>query len=124
MWKSGIVSSAACAVLFSVVGASSASAQILDRVGTTCGRAVVTVKFQQEEAKREVDVEVYSTSRGERWRVELRDTNGKLLHRMNRTTGRDGAFDVWRFVPPKSKRIDVSVTGPSGQDCSIQLAAT
>ena len=123
MWRTGIVSSAVCGVLFTVVGASPASAQMLDRVGTTCGQAVVTVKFQQEEAKREVDVEVYSTSRGEKWRVEFRNAKGKLLNRMNRTTGRDGAFDVWRFVPPKSKKIDVNVTGPSDQNCSISLTA-
>jgi len=121
MLRTGIVSSAALAILLTAVGASSASAQMLDRTGIMCGQAIVTAKFQQEGPKREVDVEVYATSRGEKWRVEFREANGKLLNRMNRTTGRDAAFDVWRFVPPTSKRIDVSLAGPSGQECSIRL---
>ncbi len=121
MWITRIVSGAACVVLYTAVGASPASAQMIDRTGIMCGQAVVTAKFQQEGAKREVDVEVYSTSRGEEWRVEFRAANGKLLNRMNRTTGRDAAFDVWRYVPPKSASIDVSVAGPSGQDCLIRL---
>jgi hypothetical protein len=123
MWISGIVSGAACVALFTAAGASPASAQMIDRTGMMCGQAVVTAKFQQEGAKREVDVEVYSTSRGEKWRLEFRAANGKLLHRIKRNTGRDAAFDVWRFVPPKSKTIDVSLAGPSGQDCAIRLTA-
>lgn len=123
MWISGIVSGTACVVLFTAAGASPASAQMIDRTGIMCGQAVVTAKFQQEGAKREVDVEVYSTSRGEEWRLEFRAANGKLLNRMKRTTDRNAAFDVWRYVPPKSKKIDVSLAGPSGQDCLIRLTA-
>ncbi len=96
---------------------------MIDRTGIMCGQAVVTAKFQQEGAKREVDVEVYSTSRGEEWRVEFRAANGKLLNRMKLTTDRDAAFDVWRYVPPKSKKIDVSLAGPSGEVCTIRLVA-
>lgn len=123
MLRTGIASGAVCLMLVTVAGAPPASAQMLDRVGITCGQALVTAKFQQEGPKREVDVEVYSTSRGEKWRLEMREANGKLLHRIHRTTGRDSAFDVWRYVPPKSQVIDVSLAGPSGQDCLIRLTA-
>jgi hypothetical protein len=123
MLRTGIASGAVCVMLFAVASATPASAQMIDRAGLMCGQAVVTAKFQQEGSKREVDVEVYSTSRGEKWRLEIREANGKLLHRINRATGRDAAFDVWRYVPPKSKVIDVSLAGPSGQECSIRLTA-
>ncbi len=123
MLRTGVVSGAVCVALFVVAGASPASAQMIDRAGIMCGQAIVTAKFQQEGPKREVDVEVYSTSRGEKWRLEIRKANGKLLNRIHRTTGRDAAFDVWRYVPPESKIIDVILAGPSGQDCSIRLAA-
>jgi hypothetical protein len=123
MLRTGLVSGAVCLVVLTTVGAAPASARMLDRAGIMCGQAVVTAKFQQEGAKREVDVEVYSTSRGEEWRLEFREANGKLLNRLTRTTGRDAAFDVWRYVPPKSKVIDVILVGPSGQDCSIRLTA-
>ena len=122
MLKIKVLSGAVCVMLLTAFGASAASAQMIDRAGKMCGNAVVTAKFQQEDEKREVDVEVYSTSRGEKWRVEMRTANGKVLHRMNRTTGRDAAFDVWRYVPPTTKKIEVSLTGPSGEDCSITLA--
>lgn len=123
MLRTGIVSSAVGVTLLMAVGASPASAQMIDRAGIICGQAVVTAKFQQEGPKREVDVEVYSTSRGEKWRLEIRAANGKLLHRINRTTDRGAAFDVWRYVPPKSQKIDVILSRPSGQDCSITLTA-
>jgi hypothetical protein len=123
MLKTGIVSGAACVMLFTAAGAVPAAAVMIDRAGIVCGQAVVTAKFQQEGPKREVDVEVYSTSRGEKWRLEIRKANGKLLNRINRTTGRDSAFDVWRYVPPTSQVIDVSLAGPSDQNCSIRLTA-
>jgi hypothetical protein len=123
MLRTWIVSGAVGLVVLTTVGAAPASAQMLDRVGIMCGQAVVTAKFQQEGAKREVDVEVYSTSRGEKWRLEFREANGKVLNRLTRTTDSDAAFDVWRYVPPKSKRIDVSLAGPSGEDCLIRLTA-
>ena len=124
MLRTGIVSAVACAIMFTAIGASPASAQMIDRAGERCGKALVTAKFQQEGPKREVDVEVYATSRGEKWRVEIRDESGKLLHRINRTTGRDFAFDVWRYVPPQTTQVDVSLSGPAGQGCSISLTAS
>lgn len=123
MLKMGIVSGAVCSVLFTALSAAPASAQMLDRVGKMCGNAVVTAKFQQEGPKREVDVEVYYTSRGEKWRLEIRGANGELLHRISRTTDRDFAFDVWRYVPAKTKKIDVKLFGPASEDCFIQLTA-
>lgn len=69
MLKTGIVSAAAGVMLVTAAGASPVSAQMIDRAGKMCGQAVVTAKFQQEGSKREVDIEVYSTSRGEKWRL-------------------------------------------------------
>jgi hypothetical protein len=117
------VSGAVCVIVLTAAGISPASAQMLDRAGTMCGQAIVTAKFQQEEGKREVDVEVYSTARGERWRIEIRAANGKVLHRISRTTGRDAAFDVWRYVPPNTKSVEVKLSGPASEDCSIDLTA-
>ena len=51
---SGIVSGAGCLVPFTAAGASRASAQMIDRTGIMYGQAVVTAKFQQEGAKREL----------------------------------------------------------------------
>lgn len=123
MFKRSVIFGAACAVLFATAFASPASARMIDRVGKMCGDAVVTAKFQQEDLKREVDVEVYSTSRGEKWRLQIREANGPVLHRITRTTGRDAAFDVWRYVPTSVNKIDVRISGPSGQGCSIRLAS-
>jgi hypothetical protein len=96
---------------------------MIDRVGKMCGEAVVTAKFQQEETQREVDVEVYSSARGEKWRLVVRAADGPVLHRVTRTTGRDGAFDVWRYVASSINKIDIKVSGPSSQGCSIRLEA-
>ena len=123
MLRTGIVAGTVCVMLFTAVGASPASAEMIDRAGKMCEQAVVTAKFQQEGPKREVDVEVYSTSRGEKWLVKIQTANGKVLHRINRTTDRNAAFDVWRYVPPTTKKVDVSLSGPSGQNCSINLEA-
>lgn len=118
-----MVSGAVCALLITAAIAPPASARMIDRVGEICGDALVTAKMQQEDGKREVDVEVYSSSRGETWRLEIRGRNGKVLHRINRTTDRDAAFDVWRYVPLNANQIDVRLAGPSGQACSINLTA-
>ena len=123
MLKTGILSSSALVMFFTATGTSPASAEMIDRVGKVCGQAIVTAKFQQEDSKREVDVEVYASSRGEKWRLEIRAANGTVLHRINRTTGSDAAFDVWRYVPPTTKKIDVNLSGPSDQSCSINLVA-
>jgi hypothetical protein len=123
MLKIGILSSATLAMFVTATGTSPASAEMLDRTGIMCGQAIVTSKFQQEGAKREVDVEVYASSRGEKWRLEIRTANGTVLHRINRTTGSDAAFDVWRYVPPTTKKINVNLSGPSDQSCSINLVA-
>jgi hypothetical protein len=123
MIKTAMISGAVCTMLITTITASPASARMLDRVGTTCGQALVTAKFQQEDDEREVDVEVYSRSRGEKWRLEIRDAQGKVLHRMKRTTGRDAAFDVWRYVPLNTTKVDVRVSGPSGQACVITLTS-
>lgn len=49
--------------------------------------------------------------------------NGEVLHRLNRTTGRDAAFDVRRDVPLNVKQIDVRLTAPASQACSLELTA-
>ncbi len=123
MLRIEILSGATLAMLFFAAGAAPASAEMIDRTGIVCGQAIVTAKFQQEGPKREVDVEVYASSRGEKWRLDIRAANGTVLHRINRTTGSDSAFDVWRYVPPTTKSINVNLSGPSDQSCSINLVA-
>jgi len=54
MLKTGIVLGAACVMLFTAAGVAPASAQMIDRTGIICGQAVVTAKFQQDGAKREL----------------------------------------------------------------------
>jgi hypothetical protein len=121
MFKIAGVSAAVCALAITAVIAPPASARMIDRIGQMCGETLVTAKLQKEDGKQEVDVEVYSTSRGEKWRLEIRGGDGKVLHRLNRTTGRDAAFDVWRYVPFNAKQIDVRLTGPAGQACELEL---
>jgi len=121
VFKIAVVSVAVCALVGTAVIAPPASARMIDRTGQMCGETLVTAKLQKEDGKQEVDVEVYSTSRGEKWRVEIRGGNGKVLHQLNRTTGRDSAFDVWRYVPLNAKQIDVRLTGPAGQACVLEL---
>lgn len=123
MFKTLVISGTICAFLTTAAIAPAASARMIDRVGQICGEALVTAKLQQEEAKQEVDVEVYSTSRGEKWRLEIRGGNGKVLHRINRTTDRNAAFDAWRYVPLNAKKINVKLSGPSGQTCLRELKA-
>lgn len=123
MLKTSVVSGAVGALLITALVAPPASARMIDRVGQMCGEALVTAKLQKEDGKQEVDVEVYSTSRSEKWRMEIRGKNGKVLHRINRTTDRDAAFDAWRYVPLNAKQLDVSLSGPAGQQCLITLAA-
>lgn len=123
MLKTAVVSGAACTMLFTALSAAPASATDLDRVQKICGQATVTAKLEQDGRDREVDVEVYSQARGEKWRLVVRDSNGNVLHRINRTTNRDAEFDVWRYVPLNANQIDVRVSGPSGQACSIRLKA-
>ena len=123
MLKTAVVSGAACAMLFTLVGAPPASARVLDRVQEMCGQATVTAKLEDDGRDREVDVEVYSSARGEKWRLVVRDANGNVLHRINRTTNRDAEFDVWRYVPLNANQIDVKVSGPSGQACTVRLSA-
>ena len=79
MLKTRIVSVAACVMLLTAAVATPVSAQMIDRAGMMCGKADANAKFQQEGFKREVSAEVYSTSRGEKWRLEIREANGKLL---------------------------------------------
>jgi hypothetical protein len=53
----------------------------------------------------------------------MQQEDGKVLHRMNRTSDRDFAFDVWRYVPRSANQIDIRLSGRSSQECSIKLAA-
>jgi hypothetical protein len=123
MFKIAAVSVAVCALVSTAVLAPPASARMIDRTGQMCAESVITAKLQKEDGKQEVDVEVYSKSPGQKWRLEIRGGTGKVLHRINRTTGRDAAFDVWRYVPFNADQIDVRLTGPSGQECLLELTA-
>lgn len=121
--KAGVVGAVSgAAALLMVTVAPAASARVLDTVQQQCGSALVTAKVEQDGRDREFDIEVYSSARGEKWRIAVRDGAGNVLHRINRTTNRDGEFSVWRYVPATVDQFAVRVNGPAGQSCSLGLS--
>src|SRR6056297_2321469 len=103
-----------------LVGAAGpAQATVLDREQKRCGSALVTAKLERDSREHEVDVEVYSQRRGERWRIVVRDADGEVLHRIKRKTNREGEFDVWRTVPRSDDRLKLRVKGPNKQRCTL-----
>lgn len=103
--------------------ATAAQASVLDRETKMCGSAMVTAKLERDSREHEVDVEVYSQRRGERWRIVISDADGNVLRTVKRKTNREGEFDVWRSIPGSIKDVSVDVRGPSGQRCTIELNA-
>lgn len=109
---------------FGLVGtATTAQASTLDREQKMCGSAMVTAKLERDSREHEVDVEVYSQSGGERWRIVIKDGDGQVLRTVTRKTNREGEFDVWRSIPGTINNVSVDVRGPSGQACTLQLQA-
>lgn len=103
--------------------AGSAQASVLDRQQKNCGSALVTADLERDSDEYEVDVEIYSKSRGERWSLVIKDSKGEVLHRVSRKTNREGEFDVWRSIPGTINDVSVDVRGPNGQACSLKLQA-
>lgn len=103
--------------------ATSAQASVLDREQKICGNAMVTVKLERDSREHEVDIEVYSERRGERWTMAIKDGNGDVLRTVNKRTNGEGEFDVWRSIPGTINDVSVDVRGPNGQRCSLQLQA-
>ena len=101
--------------------ATSAQASVLDREQKVCGNAMVTVKLERDSREHEVDIEVYSERRGERWTMVIKDGNGDVLRTVNKRTNSEGEFDVWRSIPGTINNVSVDVRGPNGQRCSLQL---
>lgn len=116
-----IVSSVGIAAVGLLGSATGAQASVLDREQKRCGSALVTAKLERDSRENEVDVEVYSDRRGERWRIMIRDADGDVLRTVTRTTNREGEFDFWRYIPASIDKVSVDVRGPSGQRCSLQL---
>jgi len=100
-----------------------ASATELDREQKRCGSALVTAKMERDSREHEVDVEIYSDRRGERWRIVIEDADGDVLHRIKRKTNREGEFDVWRSISGSIDEVSVKVRGPNGQRCTLGLQA-
>lgn len=103
--------------------ASTAQAEVLDREQKRCGNALVTAKLERDSREHEVDIEVYSDRRGERWRMLIKDADGDVLRKATRKTNREGEFDVWRSIPGTIDQVSVSVRGPKGQRCMLRLTA-
>jgi len=103
--------------------ATAAQATVLDREQKRCGSALVTAKLERDSREHEVDIEVYSDRRGERWRMLIKDADGDVLRKVTRKTNREGEFDVWRSIPGTIDQVSVSVRGPNGQRCTLKLNA-
>ena len=95
----------------------------LDREQKRCGSALVTAKLERDSREHEIDVEIYSDRRSERWRIVIADADGGVLHRLTRKTNREGEFDVWRSISGSIDGVSVKVRGPNGQRCTLQLQA-
>jgi len=107
-----------------LVGAGTAAqATVLDREQQRCGNALVTAKLERDSREHEIDVEVYSDRRGERWRIIVQDADGEVLHRINRKTNREGEFDTWRSIPRSEERVKLRIQGPDKQRCVLTLRA-
>jgi len=106
-----------------VAGASAAQASVLDREQQRCGAALVTAKLERDSREHEVDIEVYSERRGERWTMVIKDSNGDVLRTINKRTNGEGEFDVWRSIPGSINDVSIDVRGPHGQNCTLQLQA-
>lgn len=103
--------------------ATAAQASVLDRERKMCGGAIVTAKLERDSRAYEVDIEVYSDRRGERWTMVIKDADGDVLRTVKRKTNREGEFDVWRSIPGSVNDVTVDVRGPNGQRCTLQLKA-
>lgn len=103
--------------------ATAAQASVLDREQKRCGNALVTVELERDSREHEVDIEVYSDGRGERWQMTIKDASGDVLRTISRKTNREGEFDVWRSIPGSINDVTVDVRGPNGQRCTLQLQA-
>jgi hypothetical protein len=98
-----------------------AAAATIDREQRMCGPAFVSAEFERDGQQREVDVEVESGP-GERWTFVVRDARGTVLTRLSGTTGRDGEWDTWRYLPTRPDSVRVTARGPEGQSCVMRLS--
>ena len=51
-----------------------------------------------------------------------RDAGGAVLTRLSGTTGRDGEWDTWRYLPTRPDSVRVTARGPEGQSCTMRLS--
>lgn len=101
--------------------AAPAAAATIDREQRMCGPALVSAELERDGRQREIDVEVESGA-GERWTFVVRDARGSVLARLTGTTGRDGEWDTWRYLPTRPDSVRVTARGPEGQACTMRLS--
>lgn len=101
--------------------AAPAAAATVDREQRMCGPAFVSAELERDGRQREIDVEVESGA-GERWTFVVRDAAGSVLTRLSGTTGRDGEWDTWRYLPTRPDAVRVTARGPEGQSCTMRLS--
>ena len=101
--------------------AAPANAATTDRAQRTCGAALVTAELERDGREREVDVEV-EAGPGERWTFVVRDARGTVLTRLSGSTGRDGEWDTWRYLPTRPDTVRVTARGPEGTSCQLRLS--
>lgn len=116
-----IAATALALVVVPLPVAAPAFAATIDREQRMCGSAFVSAELERDGRQREIDVEVESGS-GERWTFVVRDTGGTVLTRLSGTTGRDGEWDTWRYLPTRPDAVRVTARGPEGQSCTMRLS--
>ena len=86
------------AFVMTALPASTLAAQEREREGFCRAGSEWNLYVGREDGRRlEVDFEVDSDRRGERWRVVLKN-DGKVFHRSTRLTNQAGEFDIERFT--------------------------
>lgn len=106
-----------------VAGASPAAADVeRDKSGRCTGSSSYQLDLEKERNRIEVDLEIDSRTRGERWAVKVRH-NGKVFYDRARITDDDGEFDVDRRVPNRKGKdtISFTATSSSGEKCTGSL---
>lgn len=89
-------------------------------VRAECSRgSVLTLELTREGRQLEADIEIYAGPR-ERWTVTF-SQNGRVVHRVAKTTNREGEFDFWRYLPARTSVVEVRATSATGETCSARL---
>lgn len=85
------------------------------------GGSLVTFELTREGQRLEADVEIDAGPR-ERWTVTV-SQNGRVVHKVQKTTNREGEFDFWRYLPARTGAVEVRATSAKGETCRATLRA-